>query len=79
MNDNSKKLKRMAVWITAIFATIFAIFMAVFFLMNYPLSKGSVWNGLGAAFGSGWPIFLITAVLCLGTYFGYKMYLDRKK
>jgi hypothetical protein len=79
MNDNSKKLKKMATWTIAIFATIFAVFMALFWLINYPLTRGSAWKGLGAAFGSGWPIFLITAVLCLGTYFGYKIYLDRKK
>lgn len=79
MKDNSKQLKKMATWTIAVFATVFAVFMALFWLLAYPTTGGSAWNILGAAFGTGWPIFVIAAVLCFGAYFGYKLYLDRKK
>lgn len=79
MDDKKKKLSRMAVWTIAIFATVFAVFMAAFWMLTYPVMGGSAANVLLAALGSGWPIFLIVAVLCLGTYFGYRMYLNKKK
>ena len=69
----------MATWTIAVFATIFAIFMALFWLITYPVTSGSAWNVIGEALKAGWLIFVIAAVLCLGTYFGYKLYLERKK
>ena len=60
----------MATWSIAVFATIFALFMALFWLLVYPATGGSVWNVLGAALGAGWPIFVIAAVLCFGAYIG---------
>jgi hypothetical protein len=79
MDDNSKKLKRMAIWTIAVFATVFAVFMALFWLINYPVIGGSAWSVLGAALSSGWSIFLIAAVLCFLVYFSYKYYLSHKK
>ena len=79
MKDNSKQLKKMATWTIAVFATVFAVFMALFWLLAYPTTDGSPWKVMGAAIGTGWPIFLIAAVLCLVAYFGYKSYLDRRK
>jgi hypothetical protein len=79
MKDNSKKLKKMATWTIALFATVFAVFMALFWLLTYPVTGGSAWNVLGAALGAGWSVFLIVAMLCLCAYFGYKLYLNRKK
>jgi len=79
MKDNSKQLKKMATWTIAVFATIFAVFMALFWLLKYPVTSGSLWNVIGEALKAGWLIFVIAAVLCLGAYFGYKLYLERKK
>jgi hypothetical protein len=36
-------------------------------------------TALGQAFGEGWLMILITLVLCIGTYFGYFFYINRKK
>lgn len=79
MDDKNKKLRRMAIWTIAIFATVFAVFMATFWMLTFPVTGGSAVGVLMTALGSGWPIFLIAAVLCLGTYFGYRMYLNKKK
>jgi hypothetical protein len=79
MDEKTKKLRKMAIWTIAVFATVFAVFMALFWMINYPLSNGSAIDVLLSSLGAGWPIFLIDAVLCLLAYFGYKLYLDRKK
>jgi sterol desaturase/sphingolipid hydroxylase (fatty acid hydroxylase superfamily) len=79
MDNNSKKIKMMATWSIAVFATVFAVFMALFWLIEYPLVGGSTWKVLLAALSVGWPIFLIAAVLCCGLYYGYKYYLSHKK
>jgi hypothetical protein len=71
MDDNKKKLNRMAIWMITIFATVFAIVLAVLWLVG----GGS----LGTAFAAGWPILLLVAVICLATYFGYRIILLRKK
>jgi hypothetical protein len=78
MDANSKKLKTMATWTIAVFATVFAVFMSLFWLLNYELGV-TAWKVLLAAFATGWPIFLITAVLCLVIYFSYNYYLVHKK
>jgi hypothetical protein len=77
--DNKKKLARMATWTIAVFATVFAVTTAAIWLVKYPTTAGSTWNVLGAVLASGWMIYLIAAVLCFVAYFGYKLYLDRKK
>ena len=79
MYVNSKKLKSMATWTIAVFATVLAVFMALFWLLNYLVTGGSEWSVLGAAIASGWPIFLIAAVVCFIIYSGYKYFLSRKK
>jgi hypothetical protein len=71
VDEKKKKLNRMAIWMITIFAPVFAIVLAVLWLV----SKGS----LGTAFASGWPILLLVAVICLATYFGYRIVLLRKK
>jgi len=67
MDDNSKKLKTMATWTIAVFATVFAVFMPLFWQFNYRLGA-PIWNILLATFATGWPIFLATAVICLAIY-----------
>ena len=79
MDEKTKKLRKMATWTIAVFATVFAVFMAVFWMINYPLSDGSAVDVLLASLATGWPVFVIDAVLCLLAFFGYKLYLDRKK
>ena len=79
MDDKTKKLKRMATWTIAVFATIFAITTAVIWLVKFPTTSGSSWNVIGAVLSTGWLIYLVVAVLCLAFYFGYKIILDRKK
>jgi hypothetical protein len=76
--DNKKKLARMAIWTIAVFATIFAVVMAVLWM---PLFNSGVpaFAAIGQAFAAGWVIFLVVAVLCVAVYFGYKFYLNRKK
>lgn len=78
MNDNTKKLKKMAIWTTAVFATIFAVVMAVLWIPLYNASK-SAFGAIGQAFAEGWVIILITLVMCVGTYVGYSYFIDRKK
>jgi hypothetical protein len=79
MNDKQKQLKKMATWTISVFATVFAVTMAVIWLVKYPTTSGSTWNVLGAVLSTGWLIFVVAAVLCLLAYIGYKFYLDRKK
>jgi hypothetical protein len=79
MNDKKRKLSRMVTWTVAVFATVFAVTAAVMWLVYFPTTAGSSWNVLGAVLKAGWPIFVIDLVLCIGVYFGYKLYLDRKK
>ena len=79
MNDTKKKLSKMATWTVAVFATIFAVAAAVMWLVYYPTTAGSSWNVLGAVMKAGWPIFVLDIVLCVGVYFGYKLYLGRKQ
>lgn len=78
MDDNKKKLRKMANWTIAIFATIFAIVLVVLWIINYPLST-SAFDALGKAFQAGWVPILIDLVLCAGVYFGYSAYIKGKK
>jgi len=78
MNDKSKKLKRMATWTAAIFATIFAIVMTVIWIPYYN-AGGSALAAIGQAFISGWVLILIALVLCVGTYVGYSIYINSRK
>ncbi|KAF0107194.1 MAG: hypothetical protein FD146_2035 [Anaerolineaceae bacterium] len=69
--DDKKKLRRMAIWMITIFATAFAIVLTVLYLV--------AGNNIVLALVSGWWLILILAVICLAAYFGYKMYIGRKK
>jgi succinate dehydrogenase hydrophobic anchor subunit len=79
MDEKKKKMRRMATWTIIVFAAVFAIFMAVFWLAYFPLTPGSPLHVLRQALANGWPIFLATAVLCFVAYFGYRFYLNRQK
>jgi len=78
MDDKEKKIKRMAVWTIAIFATIFASVMAALWIVIFTGGK-SAGAALRQAFGAGWPILLVDLVLCAGVYFGYTYFINRKK
>jgi uncharacterized membrane protein len=69
--DDKKKLRRMAIWMIAVFAAAFAIVLTVLYLV----AKGNI----GLALASGWWLILILAVVCLAAYYGYKLYMNRKK
>jgi hypothetical protein len=78
MDDKKKKLRKMATWTIAVFATIFAVTIAVLWLPIYPASSGA-FDALGKVFSAGWLILLIDLVLCVLAYFGYSVYLKNKK
>jgi hypothetical protein len=78
MDEKKTKLRRMAVWTLAIFATIFAVAFAVLWLPIYPQSNGA-FSALGQVFAKGWLILVIDIVLCAGVYFGYRYFLNQKK
>ena len=78
MDEKKKKLRRMAVWTIAVFATIFAITFAVLWLPVLPISKTGL-SAIGSIFSEAWLIILLDLVLCGGAYLGYKFYLDKKK
>lgn len=78
MNNNAVKLKRMATWTVAIFATVFALVMAVLWIQLYGAGSTAM-TALGLAFKEGWLMIVIALVLCGGTYFAYSAYINRKK
>jgi len=78
MNEKKQKLKKMATWTMAIFATIFAVTIVALWLPLYNGGAGA-FGAIGQAFAEGWAVLLIDLVLCLGAYFGYRFYLDKKK
>lgn len=75
--DKKKKLSRMSAWTIAVFATIFAIVFVIMWMPFY-YAGNSALTAIGKAFAAGWSIYVIDLVLCIGVYFGYKLYLDRK-
>jgi hypothetical protein len=78
MDEKNKKLRKMATWTVAVFATIFAVTFAVLWLPTYQTSS-SAFGTIGSIFRSAWVIILIDLVLCVGAYLGYKYYLEAKK
>jgi hypothetical protein len=78
MDEKKKKLKKMATWTIAVFATIFAVTFAVLWLPVYSLSSTAL-SAIGSIFSKAWLIILLDLVLCVGAYLGYKFYLDSKK
>ena len=79
MDDKKKKqLRNMATWSVAVFATIFAVVMAVLWIPLF--NAGSpAFKAVVQAFAAGWVPILLALVLCVGTYIGYSFYLGRKK
>ncbi len=53
MNDNSNKLKKMATWTVAIFATVFAVVMAVLWIPLFNAGTPA-FGAIGQAFAEGW-------------------------
>jgi len=78
MDENSKKLRKMATWTAAIFATVFAIVMAVLWIPFYNAGTPA-FTAIGRALAAGWVVILIALVLCVGSYLGYSFYIKRKK
>ncbi len=78
MDDNKKKIQKMAAWTVAVFATVFAVTFAFLWLPIYPQSSSAM-SALVAVFAAAWPILLIDLVFCAGLFFGYSAYLKRKK
>jgi hypothetical protein len=78
MDEISKKLKKMAIWTIVVFATIFAIVMAVLWIPLYN-AGASAFGAIGQALAAGWLVLVVVAILCFAAYFGYKYYLSQKK
>jgi zinc transporter ZupT len=78
VNDQSKKLKRMATWTAAVFATIFAVVMTVLWIPLYNAGS-SPFAAIGQAFAAGWLLILAALILCAGAYLGYSLYVRSKK
>jgi len=78
MDEKKKKLKKMATWTMAVFATIFAVTIAVLWLPLYNAGAGAL-GAIGQAFAAGWPVLVADLVLCFLAFFGYKLFLDKKK
>ena len=78
MDEKKKKLRKMATWTTAVFATIFAVTFAVLWLPVYNISSSAI-SAIGTIFSQAWLIIVIDLVLCGGAFLGYKFYLDSKK
>jgi uncharacterized membrane protein (DUF485 family) len=77
MDEKKKKLKKMATWTIAIFATVFAVTFAVLWLVNYPLSTSGM-DAIGKVFATGWPILVADLVLCVLVYAGYSFFTNKK-
>ncbi len=78
MDEKTRKIRRMATWTIAIFATIFAVTFATLWLFNVNLI-GSGFKAIGVIFSQAWVILLIDLVLCGGVFLGYRLYLDSRK
>ncbi len=78
MDEKKRKIKRMAAWTIAIFATVFAVTFAVLWLVTFQTSSSAI-GTIGAIFREAWLIIVLDLVLCAGVFFGYKYDLDAKK
>jgi hypothetical protein len=74
--DDKKKLRRMAIWLIAVFAAAFAIVLTFLYLLYLNAGVGSP---ILQALGSGWWLILLLGVICVAVYFVYKVILGRKK
>jgi cytochrome b subunit of formate dehydrogenase len=78
MDDKTKKLRRMATWTAAIFATIFAVTFAVLWLPYYGATGNAV-SAIGKVFVVAWPVLVLDLVLCVGLFLGYSAYVKHQK
>ena len=69
--DKTKLLNLMRFWLFCTFIIVFAA-ITTYLVM---FTGGNIVQALLA----GWPIWIITAVLCVVWYFFYKWYLNRQK
>lgn len=77
-DKNKKKLRNMASWSVAVFATVFAVVMAVLWIPLF-YAGNSAFAAIGKAFTEGWIPIVLALGLCVGTYAGYYIYLGHKK
>jgi hypothetical protein len=77
MDQAKTKIKRMATWTVAIFATVLAVTLAALWLFMFPQSESAV-AALGNVIVAAWPILLIDLVVCTGLFVGYSAYVRRK-
>ena len=70
MEDKEKLLNLMRFWLFGTFVIVFAAVTAYIGIFT----AGNAW----ASIRTGFPIWGITAVLCILWYYGYKWYLNRK-
>jgi cytochrome b subunit of formate dehydrogenase len=78
MEEKNKKLKKMATWTIAIFATVFAVTFAVLWLPIYPTSTSAL-DAIGKVFAASWLILVADLVLCVLVYVGYSAYIKNQK
>jgi hypothetical protein len=78
MDEQKKKLRKVASWTIAVFGTIFAVTFAVLWLPIYPTSTNAL-DAISKVFSAGWLIMLVDLVLCVLVYFGYSFFLKNKK
>ena len=74
MDEKKKKLRRMAIWMIAVFATAYAIVLTVLYMVAVKLG-GTILDALA----SGWWLILLLGVICIAVYYIYKLILDKKK
>jgi type VI protein secretion system component VasF len=78
MDEKKFKMRRMAAWTIAVFATIFASVMTVLWTTLFKTGTPA-FAATGEAFISSWPVLLIDLVLCVAVYSGYSLFLNRQK
>ena len=78
MDEKNIKLRKMAAWTIAIFATILAIAFALLWLPIYPQSNNAM-AALGQVFASGWLVLVLDHVLCAGVYFGNRYFVNSQR
>ncbi|MEZ0395912.1 MAG: hypothetical protein ABWK53_05740 [Anaerolineales bacterium] len=77
MDDSKKRIQRMAVWTVTVFATVFSVTMALFWLLVWPLADSPL-QRLWLALSFGWPVFLLSGGLCAAVFFIYRRFWSKK-
>ena len=76
-NENEKLLNLMRFWLFGTFIIVFAAITIYLGSVAGSIAGRQTVNPL-LALRAGWPIWVVTGVLCVATYYGYKWYLGRK-